>query len=82
MQNVDVGRDALKAIKEVRRQNLVFLVSKHGGTRKLGELLGYPNGSYLNQLVAAGRVRTISETVARMIEVKLGLHHGWMDTPS
>lgn len=71
----------LKALRETRKRNLLALAGQYGGNTKLGRALGYSNGAYLTQLIGKRPRRSISETTARRVEMKLRLPPGWLDDP-
>lgn len=71
--------DPMAEVYAARRANLLVLIDQHDGRKGLGEALGYSNGSYISQLIGDEPRRNVSEGVARRIETKLGLAHGWMD---
>ena len=65
-------------VLEIRRANINYLANKW--TRKeLAKRLGYNDTVYVNQL--CGGHGSFGNRVARKIEEKLGLGHGWMDKP-
>lgn len=65
----------------IRLNNLRLLIAQHGGPAKLGEKLGYANGSYLVQLAGPNPSRKVKEETARHIEGVLDLGENWLDTP-
>ncbi len=71
-----------KVVNDIRRDNLMRLIDALGGPTSLALKLGYANGTYLSQLAGRNPSRTVGEKVARMVETKLSLPDGWMDTPN
>lgn len=68
-------------MSEVRRDRLRMLVDQHGGPGALAKRLGYANGTFIVQMAGPHPTRDVSERTARMIEMRLGLPIGWMDSP-
>ena len=68
------GMDA----KQCRRDNVAYLLRKHGSQTKLGILTETP-ASYFSQVVNG--TRNLGDGVARRIENKLTLPRGWLDQP-
>ena len=74
---MDLENADLPAIHLTRRNNLKRIVTnlknskRYKNQSEISKALGYPNPSYLSQLLSTHRV--IGDTLARMIEVKLGL---------
>lgn len=70
--------------KDFRRNNLRNLMDSHvrGGKTKahFAETIGLP-ASQLSQLTSDNASRNIGDTIARRIEINLGLARGWLDTP-
>lgn len=79
----------MQVVSETRRQRLSMLVKKFGGSlAALNEALDLDRtDATLSQIrtsaphSVSGKPRSMGETLARKIEQKLGLEHGWMDTP-
>lgn len=74
----------MRSVKDLRRENLQFLVEKYGTMKKLNEALDRNDNSLtqiLNQSVHSvyGYKRTMGDKIARNIEEKLNLGYGWMD---
>ena len=69
----------MKAVMDLRRENLRTLMKTWGGPTSLARKLGHANGSYLAQLAGPKPTRAVSEKVAREIEETLLLPHGWLD---
>lgn len=74
----------MRSVKEIRRENLQFLVEKYGSMKKLNEALGRKDNSLtqiLNESVHSvyGYKRTMGDKLARSIEEKLCLGYGWLD---
>lgn len=67
-------------INEVRREQLKKLFVQHGGSKKLSELLGYSNASFLVQMAGPSPTRDVTEKTARKIEQTLGLPEKWLDS--
>ena len=63
-------------IQSIRRRSLAVLVEDAGGQDALADKLGV-SGSYVSQLVSAGR--PITEKTARKYEALLSKPPGWMD---
>lgn len=74
---MDLENADLPAIHLTRRNNLKRIVTnlkkskRYKNQSEISEVLGYPNPSYLSQLLSTHRV--IGDSLARMIESKLGL---------
>lgn len=70
--------------KDFRRNNLRSLMDSHvrGGKTKahFAETVGLP-ASQLSQLTSDNATRNIGDTIARRVEINLGLSRGWLDTP-
>jgi hypothetical protein len=81
--------NGMQTISETRIARLAMLVEKHGGSlAKLNEALGLDRtDSTLSQIRTGaahsktGKTRGMGDNLARKIEERLGLAHGWMDTP-
>lgn len=86
--------DGMKTVEETRRERLQMLVNQHGGDKdgmaNLCEALGMArnNTAGLTRILNAnirhdrdGETYEMGSKKAREIEQKLGLEHGWMDTP-
>lgn len=84
----------MKTVEQTRRDRLQMLVQRHGGEREgmanLCEALGMArnNTAGLTRILNAnirherdGEAYEMGSKKAREIEQKLGLEHGWMDTP-
>lgn len=84
----------MKTVEETRRERLQILVNRHGGDKdgmaNLCEALGMArnNTAGLTRILNAnirhdrdGEAYEMGSKKAREIEQKLGLEHGWMDTP-
>lgn len=69
-------------IKDIRLANMLRLVAQHGSIKELAEVTDTP-ATYLsnlkNKAKANGVPRAMGDDVARRIEEKLSLPHGWMD---
>jgi hypothetical protein len=79
----------MKTIEEIRRERLAQLVAKHGSLMELCEALGYARtqtagiGRILNANIRHdrdGKPYVMGSAMAREVEAKLGLDHGWMDS--
>ena len=66
----------MKSIKEIRRERLHRLVDGYPSQRQFAEAVGL-SPAQLNQLM--GGYRDMGDSVARRIEVALGLSVGFMD---
>jgi hypothetical protein len=78
----------MQTIDETRRQRLDMLIKKHGGIAPLNESIGLARtdatiSQIKNKSVHSktGTPRAMGDSLARRIEVALGLPSGWMDTP-
>lgn len=80
----------VQTIDETRRARLEILVRRHGGKlANLNEALGYERThtqlarirNKNNRTDRPGKGYVMGDQQARDIEEKLGLEHGWMDTP-
>lgn len=65
-------------IKEIRLANLLLLAEKYGSMAELARQTGL-NRFYLYQLRSPVTKASMGDDVARRIEAKLSLEHGWMD---
>ena len=76
----------LKEIKEIRRDNLNELIQNHGSTAEINERLGRKrNHPSLTQIRnrsprGNGTFYEMGDKLARLLEDKLELPRGWMDT--
>lgn len=75
----------MRSIKDIRRENLQFLVERYGSMKKLNGALGKKDNGLtqiLNESVHSvyGYKRTMGDRLARTLEEKLSLGYGWMDT--
>jgi len=73
---------------ETRRLRLEMLVKSHGSAASLNTALGWSRtdpklAQIRNANIRPGRAKPyqMGDAMAREIEIKLGLEHGWMDTP-
>lgn len=66
-------------VKEIRRRNLAALMDRYETQERFAEAVS-TNPGYLSQIVSPNNSRTMGGVLARKIEKKLGLAHGWMDT--
>jgi len=80
----------MESVEETRRIRLQMLVKKHGGMANLCETLGYARTetATMTRILNAnirhdrgGKPYNMGSPMARQIEQKLSLDHGWMDTP-
>lgn len=80
----------MKPVEETRRDRLQMLVQRYGGMANLCEKLGSArNETATLTRILNGNVRherggtpyNMGSPMARSIEEKLNLEHGWMDTP-
>lgn len=79
----------MQTISETRLTRLTMLVKKHGNSlAQLNEVLGLDRtDATLSQIRTkaphskTGKPRVMGDELARKIEDKLSLDHGWMDTP-
>ncbi len=80
----------MEIVEETRRIRLQMLVKKHGSMASLCEKLGYARNetATLTRILNAnirhdrgGEPYNMGSPIARKIEEKLSLGHGWMDTP-
>lgn len=65
---------------EIRRKQLQKLIAQQGSSRKLSQLLGYSNASFLTQMAGPSPTRDVTEKTARKIEQTLGLPEKWLDS--
>ena len=76
--------DGMEPIEEIRRTNLLLLISRYDGQRKLADAIRKAP-SQVSQWVSrsahskTGKPRSIGSQIAREIETVLGLPSGWMD---
>lgn len=71
----------MKPVSDIRRQRLAQLVTEHGSQVAVAQRIGKDKNQVYQWLLpaeAAG-ARNIGPRSARLIEVKCGLRHGWMD---
>lgn len=74
----------MKTCKEIRHENLLFLINRFDTIQALADKLGKSHAQ-VSQLKnkstnsATGKVRGIGDEQAREIELKLGLEVGWLD---
>lgn len=73
----------MKGIKDIRRENLLFLVDKAGGQAELARKLNRDRNQVYQWLLDPENkaARGITDKTARMIEKACGLEHGSIDTP-
>ena len=79
----------MQTVSETRLTRLTMLVKKHGNSlAQLNEALGLDRtDATLSQIRTkaphskTGKPRVMGDDLARKIEDKLSLDHGWMDTP-
>lgn len=64
--------------KEIRAANLRALIEKHGTIAKLSELVDTAP-AYISQILSAKSRATVGDVLARKVETRLQLPHGWMD---
>lgn len=64
-------------VKQIRRFNLLYLVSQAGGRLEFAERLGYENANYINQLI--GGFINIGPTTGRKIETAGEVTPGWLN---
>lgn len=75
----------MKTIKDIRHENLMLVIKELGTQQALADLLERSHAQ-INQLVtraivsATGNRRSVSEKMAREIELKANKPAGWMDT--
>lgn len=73
-------------IYEVRHENLMRLLDEYGSVAELNERIGKKRNDAALSIVknraigARGKPRQMGNSLARLLENKLGLGHGWMDT--
>lgn len=68
----------MKAIEQVRRENLERLVVDHGSQAELARVIG-KDKNQINQWLGRKGSRNLSATSARSIEKKVGKPSGWLD---
>lgn len=71
-------QDALKASRNLRRENLRKLSQAYGGNAALAAALEVTE-SYLSQLIGVNPRKPITETTARKFEYRLKLANGSLD---
>ena len=79
----------MQTVSETRLTRLSILVKRHGGSlAQLNEAIGLDRtDATLSQIRTkaphskTGKPRSMGDDLARKIEEKLSLDHGWMDTP-
>jgi hypothetical protein len=75
----------MKTSGQIRRDNLLLLLDKHGSAANLNERLELPRtDATLSQIknqsaAASGKARMMGDALARRIERVLALPEGWMD---
>jgi hypothetical protein len=74
----------VKTIDEIRRANLLLLISEAGNASRLSALteVSPPIISQVSRGVArseGGKARVMGDTIARRLESKMGKPRGWMD---
>lgn len=76
--------DLMPTVDDIRRANLLSLISEHGGQRSLADLIGKAPAQISQWVTRApnesGRPRVIGTASARHIEQTLHLKAGWMDS--
>lgn len=79
---------AVYTVSETRRARLEMLIEKHGSVANVNTLLGWSRTDpKLTQIRNANARKErakpyqMGDNMSREIEYKLGLAHGWMDTP-
>ena len=76
---------AMKTVSEIRRENLLLLLERHGSLANLNEKLDLPRtDATLSQIknqstTSRGKPKMMGDTMARRIEGALSLPKGWMD---
>lgn len=68
----------MKAIEQIRRENLDRLVNEHGGQAELARTVR-KDKNQINQWLGRAGSRNLSAGSARQIEERLHLPKGWMD---
>lgn len=78
----------MQTVSETRRIRLEMLITKHQSVAELNTALGWTRtdpklAQIRNANVRKGRAKPhqMGDSMAREIEEKLSLGHGWMDTP-
>ncbi len=75
-----VKRTSLERVYRVRLDNMRLLCRQYGSAAEVARTLGV-TPAHLTHITGETVRRTIGEKQARDIEVKLGLHEGWLDMP-
>ena len=71
-------RSSMERVFRVRLTNMRHLSRAYRHKTDLARVLGV-DPSFLTHIMGENPIRTIGEKLARDIEVKLGLHSGWLD---
>ena len=66
-------------LQKIRKTNLRALVREWEGPSNLARKLGYGGPSFVSQML--GTHKPVTEKTARLVEEKLDLPAGWLDTP-
>lgn len=74
-----MSETSLEAIERLRATNLRQLIQVHRGPKRVAEIAGYSNASFLSQMTGPNATRRVSERTARKLEHLLGLDAGWLD---
>ncbi len=75
----------MKTVSQIRRDNLLLLLERHGSLANLNEKLELARtDATLSQIknqstTSRGNPKMMGDTMARRIEAALGLEEGWMD---
>ncbi len=69
-----------KTTKEIRRDNLLLLIEANKTAAELSKRSGVSE-DYISQLINRHQGRGMGHSVARRLEVELGINAGWMDAP-
>jgi hypothetical protein len=69
----------LKAVYDIRRDNLRAYLRDNGGATSVSKQLGHTNASTLSQITGANATRLLGEKAAREYDQKLSLPVGWFD---
>ena len=67
-------------VRDIRRNNLLLLIRRQGGTQAEFARVAGVSPNYINQVLNSWQGRGLGHQVARKIERAVGKSRGWMDT--
>lgn len=67
-------------LPDIRRDNLRLLKGRHGG-RKLAQMLGLDQSSFISQMAGPNPSRDVTEKTVRALEKELNMGVGTLDRP-